>query len=125
MLFLDCIFVKRNWTSDRNYIQAIFDKFLKYKIPIWIISFVEGTRMRPKKLERNNAYAEKMIWYPRNMYCFLEQRGFVATVQALQTHLDAVYDVTIGYVDGIPSLWQLYRGFAKKIHLHVRRFFSG
>ena len=122
MLFLDCIFVKRNWASDRAYIESIFDKFLRYKIPIWVISFVEGTRMRPKKLERSNQYAEKNGMTPTKHVILPRTKGFVATVQALREHLDAVYDVSIGYVDGVPNLWQLYNGQVRKVHLHVRRF---
>ncbi|MEO8198268.1 MAG: hypothetical protein ABI689_16235, partial [Thermoanaerobaculia bacterium] len=32
------------------------------------------------------------------------------------------YDVTIGYVDGLPSLWQWAKGEMREVHLHVRRF---
>ena len=33
-----------------------------------------------------------------------------------------MYDVTIGYVDGVPTLWQLIVGSVRRIHVHVRRF---
>src|SRR3990167_3291626 len=46
MLFLDCLFIKRNWTDDRNYILRVFDRIIRYSVPIWLVSFVEGTRLR-------------------------------------------------------------------------------
>ena len=49
-------------------------------------------------------------------------KGFVASVEGLGDHLNAVYDFTIGYVDGVPSLWQYITGRVKQIHIHVRRF---
>ncbi len=48
-------------------------------------------------------------------------RGFVASVQGLGGHVAAVYDVTIGYVDGLPSLWQWAKGQMREVHIHVRR----
>ena len=30
--------------------------------------------------------------------------------------------MTIGYVDGVPSLWQYARGLARCAHMHVRRY---
>lgn len=49
-------------------------------------------------------------------------KGFVATVQGLRSHVTAVYDLTLGYEKGVPSLWQYIQGFARKAHLHVRRY---
>ena len=49
-------------------------------------------------------------------------KGFVASIVGLQGHLHAVYDVTIGYVDGLPSLWQWAKGEMREVHLHVRRY---
>jgi hypothetical protein len=49
-------------------------------------------------------------------------KGFVATIEGLEDHLHAVYDVTIGYVEGVPTLWQFITGSVRRIHVHVRRF---
>tara|TARA_B100000609_G_scaffold194602_1_gene187389 strand:- start:3038 stop:3934 length:897 start_codon:yes stop_codon:yes gene_type:complete len=122
MVFLDCIFVKRNWTSDKDYISSIFERIITKKIPVWIISFVEGTRIRPKKLERSNEYAEKAGLTPTRHVLLPRTKGFSATVNALRPHLDAVYDITIGYVDGVPSAAQWFQGDVKKAYLHVKRY---
>jgi hypothetical protein len=49
-------------------------------------------------------------------------KGFVASVEGLRSHIDAVYDITIGYEIGIPTLWQYIKGLVQRIHVHVRRF---
>lgn len=122
MLFLDCLFVKRNWTADKKNIDAVFANILKNDIPVWIISFVEGTRIRPSKLERSNAYAEKSGQEPTRHVLLPRTKGFTATALALYDHLDAVYDLTIAYENGVPTIWQWFKGYATRTHLHVRRF---
>lgn len=122
MVFLDCLFVKRNWASDKAHIQQIFANIIDNKIPVWVISFVEGTRIRPKKLQKSNEYAEKHGLKPTRHVLLPRTKGFAATVNALRTHIDAVYDVTIAYVDGVPTLWQWFEGHAPKAYLHVKRF---
>lgn len=122
MVFLDCLYVKRRWDADKDKIESIFSKFLKDQIPIWLISFVEGTRITRGKLEKSQNYARanglpvfENVLIPRT-------KGFVASIQGLRGHVRIVYDITIGYPKGIPSLWQLIKGNAKEIHFHIERY---
>lgn len=122
MLFLDCLFVKRNWDDDATRIHATFSKFQRENIPLWLVSFSEGTRFTPTKLARSRQYAAK-AGLPRPEHVLIPRtKGFVASVQGLRGHIDAVYDITIGYPDGIPTLWQWVQGLVDKVHLRVRRF---
>lgn len=122
MLFLDCLFIKRNWTDDRNYILRVFDRILRYSVPIWLVSFVEGTRLRPAKLAQSRRYAEENGIAPPEHLLIPRTKGFVSSVRALKGHLTAVYDLTIGYEEGAPRLWQWICGDVKRAHLHVRRY---
>lgn len=122
MLFLDCLFIKRNWTDDRHYILKVFERILKYSIPIWLISFVEGTRLTPAKLARSRRYAEEKGIVPLQHVLMPRTKGFTASVRALEGHLNAVYDLTIGYVEGVPTLWQWIRGDVREVHVHVRHY---
>ena len=89
---------------------------------MWTITFAEGTRLLPHKLERSRAFAVER-GLPQLKHLLLPRtKGFVATVQGLREHLDAVYDATIAYENGVPSLWQWAKGYVQKAHLHVRRF---
>lgn len=121
MLFIDCIFVKRNWLSDKDHINKTFQKFTSNKIPIWIVSFLEGTRITPSKLARSQSFAKKRKLPHMEHVMAPRTKGFISSVQSLRSQLDAVYNLTIYYPDGIPSLWQLFRGDCKSITLHVRR----
>lgn len=123
MLFLDCLFIKRDWLADKDYIKQTFDKFHRYNIPIWLMCFVEGTRFTPEKAKRSHDYAQKIGMKPFNHLLIPRTKGFVASVQSLRNHCSAVYDFTIGYEQSPPpTLWQWIRGEARRVHLHVRRF---
>jgi len=122
MLFLDCPFIKRNWTADKDYIHNVFRNILNYDVPIWLMTFAEGTRVRPEKIARSREYAEQHGMTPLEHVLIPRTKGFVASVQSLRGHVDAVYDLTIGYVDGVPTLRQWIKGYVRKVHLDVRRY---
>lgn len=120
--FLDALFVNRDWAKDRESIERTFSHITTNRVPLWLILFAEGTRITPEKLERSRRHAfvrgqpaPQHVLVPRT-------KGFVAAVQGLRGHVAAVYDVTIGYERGVPTLWQYVRGFAPRAHLHVRRW---
>ena len=122
MVFLDCLFVERQWSADRASIEATFSRILQDAIPIWLISFVEGTRSTSEKIDQSKAFAKERGLEPLDHVLVPRTKGFVASVQGLRSHIDAVYDVTIGYENGVPTLWQYIKGYAPRAHLHVRRF---
>lgn len=122
MIFLDCIFLKRDWKRDRQRLFHQLSRFEQEQIPIWTLSFVEGTRLRTHKLEASQSYAQSK-GLPAHEHLLLPRtKGFGLTIEALRNHLDAVYDTTIGYVDGVPSIWQWARGDVPRVALHVRRY---
>jgi 1-acyl-sn-glycerol-3-phosphate acyltransferase len=122
MVFLDCIFVERNWAADRSSIERTFERLVRDRIPVWLVTFPEGTRVTPDKLEGARAYAVKRGLTPPRHVLVPRTKGFAATVHGLRGHVDAVYDVTIGYDDGVPTLWQFTKGFVTVAHLDVRRY---
>lgn len=122
MLFLDCLFVKRNWSEDEDKIHNTFSKFLSEDIPIWLTSFSEGTRITGAKLEKSQDYARRENLPVPEHVLIPRTKGFVASVHGLKGHIHAIYDVTIGYPDGIPSLWQYLKGMVGRVHMRVRRF---
>ncbi len=122
MLFLDCVFLKRDWAADRDSIKQTFAKLRDNRVPVWLLSFSEGTRITPEKLARSQDYARKHDFPLTRHVLAPRTKGFVATVEGLRDHITAVYDVTIGYEsEGIPTLWQYAQGLAPSCRLHVRR----
>lgn len=122
MVFLDCPFVKRNWAADRESIARTFSRLVQGRVPVWLILFPEGTRITPQKLSKSNDYARAHGHQTHRHLLLPRTKGFAASVQGLRSHLDAVYEITIGYPTGVPTLWQYCRGFVRVAHLHVRRF---
>ncbi len=122
MQFLDCLFVHRSWTADAATVRRTFETLVRDHVPMWLVSFVEGTRFTLAKRTASHAHAERR-GLPQLEHVLLPRtRGFVAAVGALRGHVTAVYDLTIGYVDGVPTLWQYVKGAVTRVHLHVRRF---
>ena len=123
MWFLDCIFVKRDWLKDRGNIDRLFNKYKTGNIPLFLISFLEGTRLTKKKLEAARAFAtERGHQLPRHTL-IPRTKGFVFTMLGLGDHLDAVYDITIGYQgDTPPSLVNCFAGDVRRLDMHIRRY---
>jgi 1-acyl-sn-glycerol-3-phosphate acyltransferase len=122
MLFLDCPFVKRDWAADRESIARTFSRLVRGRVPVWLILFPEGTRITPQKLKSSHEFARTRGLRAHKHLLLPRTKGFAASVQGLRSHLDAVYDITIGYPTGVPTLWQYCRGFVRVAHLYVRRF---
>lgn len=119
--FLDALFVKRDWAKDRASIERTFAHIKDNGVPLWLVMFAEGTRVTPEKLESSRAYAREHGWPELDHLLVPRTKGFVAAVHGLRGHADAVYDIAIGYEQGVPTLWQYARGFSRRAHLHVRR----
>jgi 1-acyl-sn-glycerol-3-phosphate acyltransferase len=122
MTFLDCVFVNRDWLADRASIERTYSNIIENRVPMWMITFPEGTRITAQKLPASQAYA-KEHGHPVLQHLLVPRtKGFVAAVRGLAGHAIALYDVTIGYEQGVPTLWQFAKGFSRVAHLHVRRY---
>ncbi len=122
MHFLHCVFVKRNWEKDLGKIESVFSQILSEEIPLWLVTFVEGTRITPEKVIQSQKYSLHKGLPLLNHVLLPRTKGFVASVRGLSTHVQALYDVTIAYPFGIPSLWHVVQGFVPEIHFHVKRY---
>ncbi len=122
MLFIDCIFLKRNWMNDKNSVLATFAKFRSQKIPFWLVSFLEGTRATKEKIEASQKYSRENQLPILNHVLIPRSKGFIATVQGLENDFAAVYDLTIGFENFVPTLSQFFMRPIARVHLHVKRY---
>ena len=124
MWFLDFLIVKRAWAEDKDTIRRVFGNLREYApdVPFWIIMYPEGTRLTPAKLKRTQEFARRRDLPHLEHVMLPRPKGFVETVKALRDKLDGVYDMTLGYPRGVPTLLQMARGLAGTVQLHVRRF---
>jgi len=51
MYFMKMIFVKRDWTSDKKKIEETFSQIKNLTSNVWIISYLEGSRITPEKVK--------------------------------------------------------------------------
>lgn len=122
MQFLDCVFVHRDWAADVDSIERTFRSLVRDRVPMWMVSFVEGTRITPAKLARSRTFAADRGLEPPRHVLLPRPRGFAATVRGLRDHAEAVYDLTIAYSGPPPTLWQLVGGSVQDVRVHARRF---
>ncbi len=122
LAFLDCVFLERNWSSDEAAMKKTFAHLRDHDVPVWLMIFPEGTRVKPEKLKRARQYARSIGQEPLDHLLWPRTKGFVACVKGTAGHVKAVYDFTIGYEEGLPTLAQYVEGFVRRAHIHVRRF---
>lgn len=122
MKFLDCVYVKRDWAKDRASIEKLFAKYRRDDIPLFLVSFLEGTRLTPKKLAGAQAFAEARGHYVPQHTLVPRTKGFLATMLGLRDHLDAVYDITIAYPDFTPTLPDCFAAKVERIDIHITRY---
>ena len=123
MWLLGCVFLKRDWRRDQTGIQRRFRDFRLNQIPVFLVSFLEGTRRTAEKLARSQAYARTRGLYVGQNTLTPRTKGFAATVDGLKEHVDAVYDLTLGYrEEPPPTLFDCFAARVRHIDVHVRRF---
>ncbi|RUP51307.1 acyltransferase-domain-containing protein [Jimgerdemannia flammicorona] len=135
MWLMGMIFVKRNWVKDQAKINQMFATINEFKSPVWIISFVEGTRFTPQKLVDSQLFSQERGLPVMKNLLVPRTKGFVACVQKLRnSHVHYVYDLTIAYnhrLEGLrgfgipPDMLRVHAGRLSPeydFHIHVRRY---
>jgi len=129
------VFIKRNWTTDSEKILAAFGRIRDLDIPLWLISYVEGTRKTVEKHRASNQFARERGLKELNNLLLPRTTGFVSTVKAMRnSQMTAVYDFTFAYQKttskGVrfgeaPSLLRIHLAPIDdeyQIHIHVKRY---
>ncbi|CAO0791885.1 unnamed protein product [Mucor circinelloides] len=128
------IYVRRNWTQDQKKIQATFSTMKRLETPAWIINYVEGSRITPKKLLEAQNFSRERGYPVMDNVLLPRTKGFVSCVNEFRgSHIKYVYDLTIAYrqttnlkgINQAPSmvrahvhsLWPEY-----EFHVNVRRY---
>ncbi|KAJ3389507.1 hypothetical protein HDU92_001004 [Lobulomyces angularis] len=126
------IFLKRDWLADRGRIEEVFSGIKQRRSPIWIVSYVEGSRITKEKLQKSKVFAKKRN-LPALRYLMVPRtKGFVATINSFREDglIKAVYDLTLIYYNSktnemqhAPNIARVYSDNLKeyKFHVHVKR----
>ncbi|OAD71325.1 hypothetical protein PHYBLDRAFT_170692 [Phycomyces blakesleeanus NRRL 1555(-)] len=131
------VFVRRNWTKDQKKIKKSFSKIKRMKTPVWIISYLEGSRFTTEKMIECQAFSKERGLPILQHVLTPRTKGFVTCVQEFRnSHVKCVYDFTIAYRHNIknnpssgfleaPSMVRLHtRRLSPEydFHVHVKRF---
>jgi len=137
LYFTGQLFMKRNWESDVNQIDRIFGTIWHYKLPVWVISYPEGSRFSTEKHQEALAFAKSRSLPKFENVLVPRTKGPIAVITKLRkSHVEYVYDVTMAYRninyspnEGFrlnPNLFRIH--FSNWIsppyqyHIHVEKF---
>ena len=110
---LDFPFLERSSTPAKD-METIRGAAEKFKIaPVSIMNFLEGTRFRVEKREKQNAPYEHLL-KPK-------AGGLTFILTAMGRQMPWILDVTIAYPGGTPSYWEFLCGDVKEIRVRVDR----
>lgn len=109
---LDYPFLERSRSASRD-LEAIRKAAEKFRVtPVSIMNFVEGTRFRQEKHEKQ-----------RSPYIHLlkpKAGGLTAILHFMGERVPWILDVSIVYPGGRPSLWEFLCGEVREIRVRVR-----
>lgn len=119
-------FLKRNWQHDNRRIGDSLKTLMAHRLPVWLVSHVEGSRISPEKRRQSQKYAREHN-LPVLQHLLLPRcKGFVAIVQALRgSHINHIYDITVAYFHrqrgfgATPSLLEILTGGLDQFEMHV------
>lgn len=123
LMVIGSLFLKRNWTRDRERIQSAFKRITGQGDPFLLVLFPEGTRFSKVKVESAKAVRHFSM---RNMkrfshVLFPKLKGFVAAVQLLRSNIDAIYDITIIYPREGTLGKDYFLGKLESVTIHIKR----
>jgi len=131
MYFMKMIFVKRNWTSDKKKIEETFAQIKNLTTDVWIISYLEGSRITPEKIKASQEFSKKKGYPILENVLIPRTRGFIATLNTFRDDkIKYIYDLTLVYGHekrgyGVyPSIPRIFMGRVDngyRFHVHVRR----
>ncbi|KAG0352514.1 hypothetical protein BGZ54_002718 [Gamsiella multidivaricata] len=132
MWIMGMLFINRNWQQDQIKINKMFAQILDIQAPVWIASFLEGSRLTPSKLAASQKFMMGRGLPLLSNVMMPRTKGFIACVNKFRgTHVKCVYDFTFAYYHrtlgfGVPpDLVRVHTGQLSpeyKFHVHVRRY---
>ncbi|KAI5276151.1 hypothetical protein E4T47_01016 [Aureobasidium subglaciale] len=133
LLVMGMPLVSRKWAEDKEEMDCLFSGIKEGRWPVWLVSFSEGTRYRPKKHAEATRWCEANGKPPPQHTLHPRTKGFVATVQQLRQtpHVKAVYDITIAYAEDdkfmsppsfFKTIFQPNLAHRYRMYAHVQRY---
>lgn len=111
------LFINRNWQQDQIKINKMFARILDIQAPVWVASFLEGSRLTPSKLAASQKFMQgrglpflSNVMMPRT-------KGFIACVNKFRgSHVKHVY----GKVTGGFLFWDKELGWHFRMETRIK-----
>ena len=127
--------VKRKWEEDEKNIKKIYAHLKDNNVPLWLVSFLEGSRFTEKQATAARQFAVEKLQREDLKFSHVllpRTKGFVTTIKHLSAgdkpYVTHVYDVTIGYgkEHKAPSMLTIFTKPSslkgQKVFVHVKRY---
>ncbi|KAF8946389.1 hypothetical protein BGZ52_008772 [Haplosporangium bisporale] len=132
MWIMGMLFINRNWQQDQIKINKMFARILDIQAPVWVASFLEGSRLTPSKLAASQKFMQSRGLPLLTNVMMPRTKGFITCVNKFRgSHVKHVYDFTFAYYHktkgfGVaPDLVRVHTGQLSpeyKFHVHVKRY---
>lgn len=129
MRFFDFVFLNRKWEQDQAHFTKKLRGFVEAKSPFCLLIYPEGTTLNHSALSKSESFAAKLGVKPTSRVLLPRVLGMWEAVKALDSSLDGIYDLTVGYSglnesdepEKVYTLSQLfYAGFCPaQVHFHL------
>jgi lysophosphatidic acid acyltransferase/lysophosphatidylinositol acyltransferase len=130
MKIMGMVMLKRNWAQDRAKFHELFSLFTNGQLPVYLVSYPEGSRVTRAKLQKSQDYAREHKLPLLDNLLLPRSKGFIATMLGLRgSDVNALYDVTAVYYHrsrGLYRTWtfsEMFTGrlYGYHVHIHVDR----
>ena len=97
MRFFDFVFLNRKWEQDQAHFTKKLRGFVESNYPFCLLIFPEGTTLTHESLIKSESFAAKLGVKPTSRVLLPRVLGMWEAVKALDSSLDGIYDITVGY----------------------------
>ncbi|OQR94879.1 lysocardiolipin acyltransferase [Thraustotheca clavata] len=121
------IFLTRHWENDQVYLKQALQSLTIASPNSSYLLFPEGTDLSESNVVKSNSFAAKQGKSPRQFTLYPRTTGWNHIVPLIRTEIDAIYDLTMCFVDSIPGKRanepELIAGtMPKMMHIYLHRY---
>jgi len=119
------IFLARDFEKDKHYVESVLKYLGRLNYPAQTLLFPEGTDKTNDTTKRSDTFAQKSNLKPLRHALHPRTTGFTFIVGLMKKYglIDAVYDLTLGYMGPIPQNESaIFKGFPTECHVHLKRY---
>eukprot|EP00189_Rhodosorus_marinus_P009481 CAMPEP_0184741042 /NCGR_PEP_ID=MMETSP0315-20130426/4128_1 /TAXON_ID=101924 /ORGANISM="Rhodosorus marinus, Strain UTEX LB 2760" /LENGTH=352 /DNA_ID=CAMNT_0027211157 /DNA_START=106 /DNA_END=1164 /DNA_ORIENTATION=- len=102
--FLEFMFVKRDWESDKIILTKQANQLGSSKLPFYLCLFPEGTRKTPKKQARSQEFCKKNGYPVLKNLLYPRFKAFTLIAMTMRDQIDGVIDATFSFEGEHPDM---------------------